>query len=218
MKRIFIVDDHPMLRDGLKINIAREPELEVCGYAENGADAARSIPGAAADLVIMDLSLPDKNGLELAKELLEACPSLSILVFSMHDEMVYAERVIRAGCRGYLMKGSSADTLSHAMQRVLSGELFTSAAVSNHMIRGLSKRGRPGGFGVGRLTDQELEVFEQIGAGKSNSEIATIFGVSASTVAAHRTSIKGKLDAPDGPAMVRLAALWTDKGATMAGN
>lgn len=210
MERIFLVDDHPLLREGLAGHIEGGMAMKVCGHAATAADALRDIPGSSADLVIMDLSLPDKSGLELIKDLLALVPDLPVLIFSMHDEMFYAERVIRAGGRGYLMKGSPGDTLAFAIRRVLAGELFLSGKVSNQMINGLSGRKKSPEFGIARLSDREFEVFGLIGQGHTNVQIAERLSISVRTVDAHRTNIKGKLNFPDGATLVRMAILWVE--------
>lgn len=210
MKRIFLVDDHPLLREGLSGHISGQLGMNVVGQAATAEEALAMIPGNPPDLVVMDLSLPDKSGLELIKELLSLEPDLLILIFSMHDEMFYAERVIRAGGRGYLMKGSPIDSLSQAIQRILAGELYLSSRVSNQMINGISGRKKNGEFGIARLSDREFEVFGLIGQGHTNQQIAEKLSISVRTVDAHRTNIKGKLNFPDGSTLVRMAILWVE--------
>ena len=138
MKRIFVVDDHPMLREGILRQVESTPGLQVCGEAATAKDAFQEIQRELPDLVLMDISLPDKSGLELIKDLQSFVPQVAILVFSMHDEILYAERVMRAGAKGYLMKGAGSDKLKEAIQRVLSGELYLSTKVSTQIINGLS--------------------------------------------------------------------------------
>ena len=219
MKKIFLVDDHPMLREGLIRLIARMPECEVCGEAGDAAAASEAITRLLPDLVILDISLPDKSGLELIKDLLCLMPDLKVLVFSMHDEMIYAERVVRAGARGYIMKGTTTDNLLKAIESVLAGDHYLSECVSNHLFCRLSggKRSadsRPGAqgrlSGIGTLTDRELEVYELIGRGKSVGQIAEQLRISPRTVDAHRGNIKSKLGLHDAAALMRSAVLWVE--------
>lgn len=213
MKNIFLVDDHPMLREGLLRLIEQKPDCQICGEAETSAEAMEAIPRLNPDLVVMDISLPDKSGLELLKDLQAIVPGLTVLVFSMHDEMLYAERVVRAGAKGYLMKGAPNDRLSTAIDRVLNGGLYLSSRVSNHILNGLSSsrsNGQLGQVGLERLTDRELEIFELIGRGKSSGQIAEQLFISPRTVDAHRCNIKSKLGLPDAPALMREAVLWVE--------
>ncbi len=211
MKTIFIVDDHPMLREGLVSIIERTADYKVCGSAETAGAAMERIPELSPDLVMLDISLPDKNGLELTKDLLAQHPDLKILVFSMHDELLYAERVMRAGACGYLMKGASSSRLAEAIACVLSGEPYLSGNVSNHILRSLSsKTGHQGQVGVERLSDRELEIFELIGRGIPSSRIAEQLSISQKTVDAHRANIKSKLALPDASALIREAVVWVE--------
>jgi len=210
MHRIFVVDDHPMLRGGLRHSIGAEPEWTVCGEAATAADALNSIPHVQPDLVIMDITLPDKSGLELIKDLQALCPQIPVLVFSMHDEMLYAERVIRAGGRGYLMKGSSTDQFIRAMTEVLRGSLFLSERVAGQILNRLGRGNSRSG--LSSLTDRELEVFELIGRGVPIPQIGETLHISPRTVDAHRTNIRLKLGLPDAAAVMREAVVWVEMG------
>lgn len=212
MKRIFLVDDHPMLREGLVRLIEQQPGCEVCGEADTASEGMEAILRLSPDLVMTDISLPDKNGLELIKDLQAMRPGIPILVFSMHDEMLYAERVMRAGAKGYLMKGTMIESLAEAIHCVLSGGVYLSRRVSNHILKNLSGSRPAGKSGLKSLTDRELEVFELIGAGKSNTQISDQLHISPKTVDAHRANIRSKLSLPDGPALVREAVLWVELG------
>lgn len=217
IKRIFLVDDHPMLREGLARLIEQHPGCEVCGESESATQALDAILDSAPDLVMTDISLPDKSGLELIKDLRVRLPGLPILVYSMHDEMLYAERVMRAGAKGYLMKGSSVEQLSDAIDCVLAGGVSLSAHVSNHILQNLSgghalhKSGLKSG--LKSLSDRELEILELIGSGKTTSQIAEQLHISPKTADAHRANIRAKLFLPDGPALMREAVLWVELGA-----
>lgn len=210
MKRIFLVDDHPMLRTGLIRLIENKAGCEVCGESETASAAMDAIPAAAPDIVLMDISLPDKSGLELIKDLLARFPELRILVFSMHDEMLYAERVVRAGAKGYLMKGESTEKLIEAIDCVLAGGLYLSRRVCDHVINNMSKNRSVENTGPKSLTDRELEIFELIGRGKTNSQIAVQLHISPKTVDAHRTNIRAKLALPDSASLMREAVLWVE--------
>ncbi len=213
MNRIFIVDDHPMLREGLTHLIRRHEDFEICGEVGTAAEALDAIPALTPDLVLMDLTLPDKNGLELIKDLRSLCPKVAILVLSMHDEMLYAERVIRAGGRGYIMKESAAHVLVDAMRKILDGGIFLSDQASAHILGALSRsRDSKPRSRLERLTDREFEVFELVGHGKSAHEIAEQLHISPRTVDAHRAHIREKLGLPDSPALMRYAVRWVESG------
>ncbi len=211
-KRIYLVDDHPMMREGLTRLIEETGGWELCGFAETSSKALEQIPQLKPDLVTLDISLPDKNGLEVIKDLLALMPEVRILVFSMHDEMLYAERVMRAGAKGYLMKGEPTEALTQAIQSILEGDVYLSNTASNHLLKNLSGTKSQAQFGLDRLTDRELEVFELIGRGKNTSQIAEHLHISPKTVDAHRANMKTKLGLPDAPALMRGAVLWIEHG------
>lgn len=212
MKRIFLVDDHPMLREGLVRLIDHNDGWQVCGQAASATDAVGAIQALSPDLVVMDITLPDKSGIEVIKDLQCLTPGLKILVFSMHDEMLYAQRSIRAGAKGYLMKGAATGKLIEAIGRVMSGEIYLSTLVSNQILHGLSGKRGPDQFGLERLTDRELEVFELLGHGKSTGQISDLLHISPKTVDAHRFNLKSKLSLPDAQALMREAILWVEFG------
>lgn len=208
--RILVVDDHPIVRLGIRQMIAAEPHLTICGEADSAAtalDLVKSNP----DLAIVDLSLEDGNGLELIRSLREAAPEMRVLVLSMHDEALFAERALRAGARGYIMKQEAIDGLVHAIQEVLAGRLFVSRRMSQHLLERLGHdAGRAGGR-LGSLTDRELEVFELIGRGLSTAAIAARLEVSTKTIETYRSNIKTKLDLKDATDLIRFAATWTER-------
>jgi DNA-binding NarL/FixJ family response regulator len=212
MKRIFLVDDHPMLREGLVRLIDHNDGWQVCGQAASAVDAVESIQALSPDLVVMDITLPDKSGIEVIKDLQCLTPGLKILVFSMHDEMLYAQRAIRAGAKGYLMKGAATGKLIEAIGRVMSGDIYLSTLVSNQILHGLSGKRGPDQFGLERLTDRELEVFELLGHGKSTGQISDMLHISPKTVDAHRFNLKAKLSLPDAQSLMREAILWVEFG------
>ncbi len=211
MKRILIVDDHPVVRGGLQSIIDGRPDLTVCATAGSVQEALAAVETSSPDLVLSDLGLPGRNGIELIKDLRTLHPGLPVLVMSMHDELIYAERVLRAGGRGYVAKEAPAEILLNAIAKVLSGGVFVSDLVTNHFLHGLSNNsGNKASFPIQRLTDRELEVFEHIGRGKSTLDIAGLLGISPRTVDAHRTHIREKLGLCDGNELIRFAVRWIE--------
>jgi DNA-binding NarL/FixJ family response regulator len=210
-RRILIVDDHPMMRQSLALLIDHEKDLVTLGEASTASQALNLIVARKPDLVIVDISLPDKNGLELIKDILVFHPSLPVLVFSMHDESVYAERVLRAGGRGYIMKQEGGKMLMQAIRQVLSGQIYVSEKVSSKILEIFSgKHPDTGESPVGRLSDREFEVFQMIGEGKATRDIAAALHLSVKTVEVHRSNIKRKLSLKGGPELVRYAIRWLE--------
>ena len=163
-KRILIVDDHPMMRQGLAQLIGEESDLSICGEAEKAQQAFEAIGKLKPDLVLVDISLPDKSGLELIKDMQAIQPGLTVLVISMHDESLYAERVLRAGGRGYIMKQEGGKKLMAAIRQVLSGQIYVSEKMSARILETFSGRGASNNNSpVEKLSDRELEVFQLIG-------------------------------------------------------
>jgi DNA-binding NarL/FixJ family response regulator len=213
MNTIYLVDDHPMLRSGLRYLVQQEGSFRICGEASTACEALDEIPVLKPDVVVMDITLPDKSGLELIKDLLALMPALRVLVFSMHDEMLYAERVIRAGGRGYLVKGSDSEQFTQALHEVLSGGLYLSERVSTHMLNRMAiGHKREPAFGPATLTDRELEVFQMLGRGLGTPQIAEKLHISPRTVDAHRNNIRMKLSLPDASAVLREAIIWVESG------
>ncbi len=209
--RIFIVDDHPMMRDGLKLLINAEPDLAVCGEAGDGLQALDELGRARPDLVLVDITLPGKSGLELLKDLQAMQPELPVLVISMHDETVYAERVLRAGGRGYVMKQVGGRKLLEAIRKVLSGQVYVSEAMAARILEAFSGGQHPSSPShVGRLTDREFEVFQLIGEGHGTSDIAGKLHLSVKTVEAHRANMKQKLGVKTATELVREAVRWME--------
>lgn len=208
------MDDHPLLLEGLGRLINAETGLRVCGMAGDVQQALKMVESAKPDLIVTDLTLPGRNGLELIKDLAATHPGIPIIVLSMHDEMIYAERVLRAGGRGYVMKDTPPESLLEAIRAVLDGGVFASRAVTNRLLRSLSggKANAKPGFPLECLTDREMEVFELIGHAKSNPEIATRLGISPRTVDAHRSHIREKLGLADGGELTRHAIRWIEVG------
>ncbi len=212
-KRVFSLDDHPMMRQGLCQLIEAEPDLSVCGEAETAGNAFEAIAALKPDLVLADISLPDKNGLELIKDIQSVAPCLPVLVISMHDESLYAERVLRAGGRGYIMKQEGGKKLMQAIRQVLSGQIYVSEKMSAKILEIFSGRqAEAESAPVGKLTDREFEVFQLIGQGKSTKEIAAGLHLSAKTVEVHRINIKHKLNLKSAPELIRYAVRWIESG------
>jgi len=208
---ILIVDDHPMMRQGLALLIANEPDLCVAGEADTAAQALENASARPPGLVLADISLPDKNGLELIKDLRSMHPDLPVLVVSMHDEALFAERVLRAGARGYIMKQEGGRKLLLAIRQVLAGQIYVSEKMSARILELFSGH-RPGAGGspVERLSDREFEVFQLIGLGKGTREIAVQLHLSVKTVEVHRAKIKAKLDVKTATDLVRVAVQWVE--------
>lgn len=210
-KRLLIVDDHPMMRQGLAQLISNEPDLVACCQAESAAQALALIEREHPDLVLVDITLPGKSGLELIKDIQALHPELAVLVISMHDESLYAERVLRAGGRGYIMKQEGGKKLMQAIRQVLSGGIYVSDAMSAKILEIFSgKRGETGGSSIEHLTDREFEVFQLIGQGQSTREIAERLHLSTKTVEVHRLNIKQKLKLKTAPELIRYAVRWVE--------
>jgi DNA-binding NarL/FixJ family response regulator len=209
MTKIYLVDDHPLMRKGIAMTLDLEMDFEVCGQAESAEDAISDIPSKKPDIVVIDISLPGMNGIELIKHLKSRDPELLMLVVSRHDEDMYAERAIKAGARGYLMKMEAGDVIVHAIRRILKGQIYLSEEINNKLLMGMMSGGQ-----IGRsspleiLSDRELEVFEQIGNGSTTREIAERMHVSVKTVESYRTRIKTKLDITTGNELIKQAVQW----------
>lgn len=210
-KRILIVDDHPMMRNGLAQLIDNEPDLKVCAEADTAGQAINIVAKQKFDLALLDISLPDKNGLELIKDFHALRPEMPILIVSMHDEMIYAERVLRAGARGYIMKQAGGQKFLTAIRQVLGGQIFVSESMSARILEIFSGR-QPGNSGspVRKLSDREFEVFQLIGQGVGTRAIADQLHLSVKTVEVHRANIKEKLDLKTATDLVRYAVRWVD--------
>lgn len=209
-KRILIVDDHPMMRQGLAQLINQEPDLCVAWEAGNAGQAMNVISANTPDIIIADISLPDKNGLELIKDIRALCGS-PILVISMHDEKLYAERVLRAGGRGYIMKQEGGKILMEAVRQVLNGQIYVSGRMSAKILEGLSgRKAEVSDSPVEQLSDREFEVFRLIGEGNGTRDIARKLHLSVKTVEAHRANIKEKLNLHSATELVRHAIRWAE--------
>jgi DNA-binding NarL/FixJ family response regulator len=214
-KRILLVDDHPMMRAGLAQLINKQAEVRVCGEAGNPAEAFDELAKTKVDLVVTDITMPGRSGIEFIKDLLAAYPELSVLVISMHDETIYAERVLHAGARGYIMKEAGGENLLAAIRQVLSGQVYVSPRMSAKILENLSGRKPRGSHSpIEKLSDREFEVFQLIGQGKSTRDIAKQLHLSPKTVDVHRGHIKEKLQLKDATSLVRHAVRWVETQST----
>ena len=208
-KKILVVDDHPMTRYGVAQRIRSESNLEVCAEVDNANAALAAVEKSWPDLVLADLSLGERSGMELIKDLHALRPNLPVLVFSMHNETLYAERALRAGASGYVMKSEGAEKLMEAIRGVLRGEIYLSPLMRDRAVhRFASGPAAAMGNAAGALSDRELEVFELIGQGLGTRQIAERISVSTSTVETHRAHIKEKLNLRSAPELVRAAVEW----------
>lgn len=210
-RRILIVDDHPFMRAGLAQLIERQPDLRVCGEAGHPAESLQLLAAHGADLVLTDMTMPGRSGLDFLKDLQALHPALPILVVSMHDELVYAERALRAGARGYIMKEAGGENLLAAIRQILGGQVYVSPRMSAQFLDSFSgRKSRQADSPFGKLTDREFEVFQLIGRGRSTREIAQQLGLSTKTIDVHRANLKAKLDLQDTTALVRHAVRWVE--------
>lgn len=208
INRIFIVDDHPVIRWGYMSLIELEPDLQVCGEAGEALEALDKIAEACPDLAIVDISLEGMNGIELTKRLQALYPDLPILVVSMHDEILYGDRALRAGARGYIMKREVRTRVVEAIRRILSGGFYLSDKMSTRVLY----QYQGGRFSecspIERLSDRELEVFELFGRGYSTSDIAGALLISRKTVESHRNRIRDKLGIDSTSQFIQHAVQW----------
>lgn len=215
-KTVFVVDDHPIVRQGLTLLINQETDLTVCGEAEEMHSALRAIMAVRPDILIVDISLNGPDGLELLKHIRLNSPRLPVLILSMHDESIYAERALRAGANGYIMKQEATEKVLVALRRILSGEIYVSDRIANsmlqHYVRGANLSGHSS---VSELTDRELEVFRLIGEGHGTRQIADELHLSVKTVESYQAHIKEKLSLRNSRELVQHAVQWnvTEKSA-----
>lgn len=212
--RVLLVDDHPLLRQGLGQLISQEPDLTVCGEAEDSPRAFSAAEELKPDIVIVDISLKGGNGIELVKNLKARFPDLPTLVLSMHDETLYAERALRAGSRGYIMKEEATENVIVAIRQVMAGEIFLSERMKSRMIQQMAHgRTKIVSSPIEYLTDRELEVFRLIGEGRSTRQIANELHLSVRTVEAYREYIKNKLNLKNSTELVQHAFHWVHQQA-----
>lgn len=205
---VYLVDDHPVVCRGLTAMIEQEEDLGVCGHAESAEQGLEDILALQPDVVLVDLSLKGMGGIELIKTLKVRLPDLPILVVSMHDEGIYAERVIRAGAKGYIMKDEAVENLLAALRRVLEGKIYVSNGIKDRILEGMWDGTRPDRSPVSTLSDRELQVLELIGQGLRTKEIASRLHLAVKTIEAYRAHIKEKLGLKDYMALVKYAIMY----------
>jgi DNA-binding NarL/FixJ family response regulator len=210
-RRIFVVDDHPLVREGLTNLINGQPDLVICGQAEDSATVIAGFAKARPDVALIDISLKNESGLELVKNLHNQFPSVALVVLSMHDEALYAERALRAGARGYVMKRETSKSILTCIRRVLEGGVYVGERVVNSMARRLSvSPKRAEASPVDRLSDRELEIFRLLGQGRTTSEIAEDLHLSLKTVQAYCARAKEKFGVSSLGELLRAAIRWED--------
>ncbi|MDQ8202127.1 response regulator transcription factor [Pelagicoccus sp. SDUM812003] len=210
--KVFIVDDHPLVRQGLAQIISSQEDLEVCGEAEDASSAMRGIDNTSPDVIIVDISLQGNNGLELIKNVKAIHETIPILVFSMHDESIYAQRALRAGAKAYVMKKESSEKIVEAIRKILKGEIYVSARVADQVLHQIvSGPSNAAASPVDRLTDRELEVVQLIGRGLSTREIAESLHLSVKTIESHRAHVKEKLNLRNATELVQFSVQWVDQ-------
>lgn len=209
--RIMLVDDHPLTREGLAAILNRQPDLKVCCEASNPAEAMSNLSRMPPDLMVTDMTMPGRSGIEFLKDVHALMPDLLILVLSMHDEMLYAERALRAGARGYLMKDAGSAKLLEVIRIILKGKVYVSPEMSARLVDVVTGR-RPRGSTspIEKLSDREFEVFRLLGTGKSTKEVAVELNLSPKTVDVHRGRIKEKLDLKDATSLLHHAVRWVE--------
>ena len=209
--RIFLVDDHPLVREGLTNLINRQDDLIVCGEAEDSSEAIGGIARSRPDVAVIDISLKNESGLELVKNLGSQFPLVALIVLSMHDEALYAERALRAGARGYVMKRETTKSVLTAIRRVLEGSVYLSERVVNGMARKLSLSSKASASSpVERLSDRELEIFRLLGQGRTTSQIAEDLHLSLKTVQAYCARAKEKFGVSSLTELLRAAIRWEE--------
>ncbi len=206
--RVLLVDDHPVLRRGLAQMINQEPDMMVCGEAEDAGKGFELVGTLNPDVAVVDISLKTGNGIELVKNVKARYPELPVLMLSMHDESLYAERALRAGSRGYIMKEEASEQVLLAIRRVLTGDIFLSERMKSKMINQLANGVRTVVSPLEQLTDRELQVFRLIGEGHSTRQIASELHLSVRTVEAYREYIKSKLNLKNATELVQHAFHW----------
>jgi DNA-binding NarL/FixJ family response regulator len=208
-RRILVVDDHPIVRQGLALMINREPDLVVCAEAEEAMGAMHALSSARPDALIVDISLNGPDGLDLLKNIRTTHPTLPVLILSMHDESIYAERALRAGATGYIMKQEATENVLVAVRRILNGEIYVSTRIANQMLKHyITGAGTLRNSSIADLSDRELEVFRLIGEGHGTRQIAEELHISVKTVESYQAHIKEKLSLRSSRELMQHAIQW----------
>ena len=208
---VLLVDDHPIVRQGLAQLINQEPDMMVCGHAADANGAFHAINTYRPDIVILDISLHGPDGLSALKDIRLSDPALPVLVLSMHDESLYAERALRAGANGYIMKQEATERVLEAIRRIRGGEIYVSDRISKRLLRQIVSRPSPGKSPMEALTDRELAVFRLIGKGRGTREIADDLHISVKTVESYQAHIKEKLSLNNARELVQHAFQWVTR-------
>ncbi|MFZ3216004.1 MAG: response regulator transcription factor [Candidatus Acidiferrales bacterium] len=208
--KVFLVDDHPIVRQGLALLINREADLVVCGEADGGYGVLQTISDLQPDIVLLDISLNGPDGLEILKSMRMREPNLPVLILSMHDEQTYAERALRAGANGYIMKQEATEKVLIAIRRILRGEVYLSDRLTNRMLKHFVRGSVPTAENpLANLSDRELEVFRLIGEGHATRQIADELHISIKTVESYQAHIKEKLALRSARELVQRAIKWS---------
>lgn len=213
MIRVFLIDDHPIVRHGIAQLLSAEADLDVCGQADDARTALDAIAAASADVITVDVSLGSASGIDLLGELKERAPRAGLLVVSMHDERLYAERSLRAGASGYVMKHEAISMIVRAIRTVAAGRIFVSDAISMRLLRRWVASGGPDQVSpLETLSNRELHVLELIGRGRGTREIAEVLHISIKTVESYRARLKEKMDLRSGIELTQFAIRWAADG------
>jgi DNA-binding NarL/FixJ family response regulator len=207
-QKVVIVDDHPLFRERLFELINHQLDMEVCGEAEDAQQALELIGNTSPDLAIVDITLKESSGLDLIKKIRELPTAVPVLVLSMHDESLYAERALRSGAAGYITKHESAENVLSAMRRVLAGEVYLSGTLTSAFLKSLTAGSKPTSQPLDRLTDRELEVLELIGRGRATRQISEALKLGVATVDTYRARIKEKMNFRSGTELQHFAIRW----------
>jgi DNA-binding NarL/FixJ family response regulator len=211
--KVVIVEDHPLFRERLALLINKEPDMEVCGEADNIRQAMEVIQATKPDAAVLDITLKGSSGLELLKDLKAQSIELPVLVLSMHDESLYAERAIRAGAKGYITKDEASDKVMMAIRKVMGGEIYLSEGTTSRILKNISDgKSSVDAPALSNLTDRELEVFQLIGNGKTTREIAEMLNLGLTTIDTYRARIKEKLNLRNATELIHQATDWARQG------
>jgi DNA-binding NarL/FixJ family response regulator len=214
--KVLIVDDHPIVRWGLSELVAAEPDLEVCGEAESLPEALRQVDATEPDIVVVDLTIKDGHGLELVQKIKAGGKRVKMLVSSMHDESLFAERAIRAGASGYISKQEPPGTIIVALRHVLAGKVYLSSRMSDRLLHRMADGEKLEKSPIESLSNRELEVFGMIGAGRTTKQIAQALGLSGKTIETYRENIKSKMNLGNSVELSRHATQWVLEGGRLA--
>jgi len=211
MKRVFLVDDHPLMRKGIRMVIEAEHDFTICGEASSAEEAIEILPKTAPDLAVVDISLPGMSGLDLLKHFHIIQSGLNTLVVSRHDESLYAERAIRAGAKGYVMKSEAPEVIVKALRRIYAGAIFVSSTINERLLQGLASGHQAfNDSPLEVLSDRELEVFEMTGRGIGTRDIAERLNLSVKTIESYRARVKTKLNLANASELMQHAVQWVE--------